>query len=330
MRVCLVGDFSAKFDEGFKNVTRYLDRYLSKDCQLIHLNVKQSCDAAFWLQELPKPDVIHYISAPSMLTFVLLSLLRLRWPEIPRVVSALHPSSLVLENSRTLHSLTSLSRPTLVLVQTPRSAAMFRKLGCRVDFLPNGVSTERFLPVTDKEQRKLRNKYCLAPEQYIALHVGHLSRKRNIQLMSQLQADETQVLVVGSTYLGEDQELSAELERQGCIIWRSYFPHIEEIYALADCFVFPTQLGGSLFMPLSVMEALACNLPVISTPSEGLTHFFEPGEGLVFSEATEIPSAFAQWRRSEPSVSTRSKIKPFSWTQVVGQLKDIYESLDAE
>lgn len=327
MRVCLIGDFSAQLDEGFKNVTRYLERYLSKDHQLIRLNLKRPLDPAFWLQRLPRPDVIHYVTAPTLLTFALLGLLRLRWPGVPRVVSALHPSSLRLADSRILHGLISLSRPTLMLVQASRSAPMFRGLGCRVEFLPNGVSTERFVPVTPEERRKLRSKYGLDTEQFIALHVGHLSRKRNIQLMSQLQADDTQVLIVGSTYLGEDEELSTGLEEQGCIIWRDYFPQIEEVYALADCFVLPTPLGGSLFMPLSVMEAMACNLPVISTPFEGLVHYFQPGEGLIFAEESEIPQALAQWRRSGSSAKTRSKVEPFSWDQVVRQLEDIYESL---
>jgi glycosyltransferase involved in cell wall biosynthesis len=327
MRVCLIGDFSAQLDEGFKNVTRYLDCYLSKDCQVIRLDVKRAHDPVFWLQRLPEPDVIHYVAGPSVLTFALLGLLRFRWHDVPRVVSVLHPSSLALENSRILSGLVSLSRPTLLLVQTPRSAAMFRKLGCRVAFLPNGVSTERFVPVSSEERRKLRNKYSLDSKQFIALHVGHLSRRRNIQLMSQLQADDTQVLIVGSTYLGEDEELSGEMERQGCIIWRNYFPQIEEIYALADCFVFPTPLGGSLFMPLSVMEAMACNLPVISTPFEGLVHYLEPGEGLIFANESSIPRALAEWRQSGCSARTRSKMETFSWTWVVKQLESVYENL---
>jgi glycosyltransferase involved in cell wall biosynthesis len=327
MRICLVGDFSEQLDEGFKNVTRYLEIYLSREHQLLRLDLKRPIAPTFWFRDLPRPDVIHYVTAPTLLTFALLGLLRLRWPTVPSVVSVLHPSSFRLEGSKTLRCLISLSRPTLLLVQASRSAAMFCELGCRIAFLPNGVGAERFVPVSPEERRKLRNKYGLDQGRFIVLHVGHLSRKRNIQLMSQLQTDGAQVLIVGSTYLGEDQELSAEMERRGCIVWKGYIPQIEEIYTLADCFVFPTPLGGSLFMPLSVMEAMACNLPVISTPFEGLVHYFQPGEGLVFADEGEIPQALVRWRQSGASARTRRQVEPFSWDRVVKQLGKIYKSV---
>jgi glycosyltransferase involved in cell wall biosynthesis len=35
-------------------------------------------------------------------------------------------------------------------------------------------------------------------------------------------------------------------------------------------------------MPLSVMEAMATNIPVISTPYEGLRTFFDEGNGIYY------------------------------------------------
>ena len=327
MRICLIGDFSAELDEGFKNVTRYLERYLSRDHELLQLDLKRPLDPAFWLRRLPEPDVIHYLSAPTLPAFALLGLLRLRWPGVPRVVSALHPSSLGLANSLLLRGLVRLSSPTLVLVQGSRSEAMFRELGRRVEFLPNGVSTERFVPLPEDVRRDLRNKHGLETGKYLVLHVGHLSRKRNIQLMSRLQTADTQVLIVGSTYLGEDKELSASLEDQGCIVWRGYVPQIEQVYAIADCFVLPTSPSGSLFMPLSVLEAMACNLPVVSTPFEGLLRYFEPGDGLIYSEESEIPAALERWRQGGFPASTRRKVEAYSWDDVVRRLEAIYKGL---
>ncbi len=78
-------------------------------------------------------------------------------------------------------------------------------------------------------------------------------------------------------------------------------------------------------MPLSVMEAMACNLPVISTPFEGLVHYFQPSEGLIFSDEREIPQALAQWRQSGASAKTRRQIESFSWDQLVEQLGNIYQ-----
>jgi glycosyltransferase involved in cell wall biosynthesis len=327
MRVCLIGDFSAHLDEGFKNVTRHLARGLSRYHELVRLNVKQPLGPVFWSSQLPKPDVVHYLSAPTAPTFLLLGLIRLRWPEVPTVVSALHPSSFSLENSVVLRWLVGISHPTLVLVQNPRSADMFRKLGCRTRYLPNGVDIARFAPATGERRDELRRKHGLLEEQYIVLHVGHLRRERNLEVMSRLQAPDTQVLIIGGTYLGEDRQLTQRLEDQGCLVWRGYSPRIEEIYALADAFVFPTSVGGSLFMPLSAMEAMACNLPVVSTPFEGLLHCFQATPGLIFTSEDDIPRALQWWRRSGLTAGTREKVEMFSWARVVSRLECIYHDV---
>lgn len=327
MRICLIGDFSAHLDEGFKNVTQYVARGLSPYHELVRLNLKQPLGPLFWSSQLPRPDVVHYLSAPTAPTFLLLGLIQLRWPGVPTVVSALHPSSLSLENSVVLRWLVGISRPTLVLVQNPRSAEMFRELGCRTRYLPNGVDIARFAPVTGEQRDRLRRKHGLPEEQYIVLHVGHLRRERNLVVMSRLQAPDTQVLIIGGTYLGEDRQLTQRLEDQGCVVWRGYFPSIEEIYALADAFVFPTLLGGSLFMPLSIMEAMACNLPVVSTPSEGLLHYFPATPGLIFTSEDDIPRALERWRQNGLTAATREKVEMFSWPRVVSRLECIYHDV---
>lgn len=327
MKVYLIGDFSARLDEGFKNVARCMARGLSRYHELVRLNLKQPLGPAVWSVQLKSPDVVHYLSAPTPLTFLLLAVLRLRWPGVPTVVSALHPSSLRLENSAVFRWLARISRPTLVLVQNPQSADMFRGLGCRIRYLPNGVDTERFLPVSKGRRKALRRKHGLPEKRHIVLHVGHLRAERNLEVISGLQAHDTQVLIVGGTYLGEDRQLTQRLKDQGCVVWRGYFPRIEEIYALADAFVFPTSLGGSLFMPLSVLESMACDLPVVSTRFEGLVHYFQDTRGLIFASEDDIPGALRRWRRSGLTAGTRDKVEAFSWTRVVSRLDGIYHDV---
>jgi len=327
MNICLIGDFSPHLDEGFKNVAQHLASGLSRTHELVRVNVRKLREARGWSGHSSRPDLVHYVSAPTALTFVVLAVARMRWPGVPRVVSALHPSSLGLRDSLLFRWLAAISRPTLVLIQNLRSEEMFRELGCRTRYLPNGVDIQRFAPIPRMRRDELRRKHGLPEEGYVALHVGHLRRERNIEMMSRLQAPDTQVLIVGGTYLGEDRRLADHLEGRGCVVWRGYFPAIEEAYALADAFVFPTSLGGSLFMPLSVMEAMACGLPVISTPFEGLVHYFEATQGLVFTDEEEIPLALKEWRRSDLAARTRDKVEVFSWARVVSRLGDIYQDV---
>jgi len=324
MKVCLIGDFSPHLDEGFKNVAQHLACGLSRTHDVTRVNVKNLLERRRWSGRSSRPDLIHYVSAPTLLTFVLLALARVRWPGVPTVVSALHPSSLDLRSDRLFRWLVAIAHPTLVLIQNRRSAEMFRDLGCRTRYLPNGVDTQRFAPVASAHRDSLRRKHGLPEEQYVVLHVGHLRRERNIEVMSRLQAVDTQVLIIGGTYLGEDRRLGDQLEGRGCVVWRGYFPAIEEAYALADAFVFPTPLGGSLFMPLSVLEAMACGLPVISTPFEGLAHYFAATHGLIFTDEDGIPLALKRWRQSGLTARTREKVELLSWERAVSRLDDIY------
>jgi len=72
------------------------------------------------------------------------------------------------------------------------------------------------------------------------------------------------------------------LKKYGFRIIDEYVPNIEEIYNLADCYVFPTfKRHNCIDMPLSVMEAMACNIPVISTKFGGLPKIFKEGNGLI-------------------------------------------------
>ena len=66
------------------------------------------------------------------------------------------------------------------------------------------------------------------------------------------------------------------LEGDGVIILREAFPEINELYQASDIYCFPvTELEGAMEIPLSVLEAMALNLPVITTRFGRLPELFE-------------------------------------------------------
>ena len=124
------------------------------------------------------------------------------------------------------------------------------------------------------------------------------------------------------------RKLYGVLNNSGCIVWRDYLKNIEETYALADCYIFPVEKGNSILMPLSVMEAMACNLPVISTKFEGLAKFFKGRNGLTYVEKTEdILSALTNLKGSGKRIDNREKVLSFSWKNIVETLNTIYVEL---
>ena len=157
-------------------------------------------------------------------------------------------------------------QPDLVLTQSAHWEQLFKAAGCRnLQFVPNGVDTARFKPATPDEKRALRQKYELSPDAFIVLHVGNTRTVRQLDVLPRLRQAGCEVIVVSSTTIRGDGEMDDRLTQAGCRIWNHYIEAVEEVYALADCYVFPLAQGvGAIEHPLSVIEAMATNLPVIT------------------------------------------------------------------
>jgi glycosyltransferase involved in cell wall biosynthesis len=141
-----------------------------------------------------------------------------------------------------------------------------------------------------------------------------------------VQGDDNQVIVVASTHHGNDPNIRDELAASGCKIWQRYCDHIEEVYALSNCYIYPVILG--IFAPLSVLEAMSCNLPVITTRHEWLTSVLKEGQGLKFAESNrEILQAIGDVKADGGKINTRNQVSPYSWKKVVQQLETFYKKL---
>ena len=119
------------------------------------------------------------------------------------------------------------------------------------------------------------------------------------------------------------------LKDAGCIVWTNYFPNLEEIYALSDCYVFPTiNRRACIETPLSVLEAMACNLPVITTKFGALPRMFKEGEGLFFIKSErEVSKIIEILKNNNLKIKTREKILPYSWEVIGKRLIKIYSEL---
>lgn len=331
LNICLLGDFSEQLDEGYKNASHHLAGGLDRIHHVVRLDVKRVGTAHFWRSAArARPDIIHAIAQPTYKSLVFVRLLQRVHRQARTVISALRPERYLAEGrfGAVQRRLMRLIRPDLVLVQYPEAEALFGRLGCRVAQLPNGVDLERFKPAPDGRKRLLRQRYGLEPGLPVALHVGHLAAARNLMALAELPKAGIQVLVAGSVYMGTDLNLIRQLEGAGFRILRGYQPCVEELYMLADCYVFPVRPGDSLSMPLSVLEAMSCNLPVITTRFRGLQTAFREGNGLRFVDHTDSLLAHVQAvLASSERPATREMVRAFSWQSVVGQLLAYYREL---
>lgn len=130
----------------------------------------------------------------------------------------------------------------------------------------------------------------------VALHVGHLRPNRGLHLLVALKqelGEEADVVIHASPTFPPDERLVEELERGGVLVRRGYVENIGDAYRACDVYVFPCtdEDGGAIELPLSVLEAVACRRPVVSTTFGALSAALSSTPGVVI---TESPHAFVQ------------------------------------
>jgi glycosyltransferase involved in cell wall biosynthesis len=331
INVCLLGDFSANLDEGYKNTGFYLAQELETNCIVHRLNIKKIGSVDFW-RELKriKPDLVHTIAQPTLASFIMTYLLGKLKMRTPTVISALRPERYFDTALLTWYQrrLIFTSRPDLMLVQSAKAEAVFEALGCTVSRLANGVDLKKFQAVNATYKRELRIKHGLDPDRPVVLHVGHLAEERNLLALAELPHADIQVVVAGSLYMGTHHDLISQLEAAGYHLFKGYQPNIAELYMMADCYVFPPKPGNSLAMPLSVLEAMACNLPVITTRFSGLEETFTERHDFRFIAPDEafLPQVQAVLACTTP-VQTRQMVQAFSWSAIAQRLISYYQEL---
>ena len=338
-RVCVVGeDLSGPPDEGLKKFVHQLARALRREHDLSVVSVSRQSSWPGAERVLPsrtflspglrrvlarhEPDVVVYAarSSSTFMAFVRGRVLRRYCPRARMVMLGLQPR----HHSRLERRLIPYLAPDLVCVQTRSSATYLRRLGCSTLLLPSGVDLDTFRPATPARRRALRAHYGLSADQPVVLHVGHLQPGRNLGVLADLAARANcQVVLVTSSSLEQAPGLAAPLRRAGVRVITDYQPCIEQLYQLADVYLFPVlSSDNAIEVPLSVLEAFACDLSVATTRFGGLPRLFE-GQGcagLRFVDSPpELVSAAEQLCHSTPS-GTRALAAPFSWERVASTL----------
>ncbi len=193
-------------------------------------------------------------------------------------------------------------------------------------YLHTGVELARFTPVTAEEKRALKHAYGLDPDRKVILHIGHLKRGRNIAQLLKI-APTRQVLLVTSTLTRAQQDVALREQltsTPNIHIYDTYLPRIEEIYQLADAYYFPVQSSSHCIdIPLSCLEAAACNLPVVTT-SFGAMREFEGKDGFLFLDefTPEKINAALDKALSLSEVRTREAVATYDWKYAARKLLD--------
>jgi len=325
VRVAFIGHFTetgATGDMGARAVARHLSAEMEKHHEVWRVDVR---DLSAWYRLAAfRPDIIHLVLGPTTEGLLASWLCMLPLHRAHLVISAPNPSPSLRRIA------VRLCNPDLVLVQSERSERFFRSLGIPARFLPNGVDTDRFTPVPAPTKRTLRSEHNLDPERFTLLHVGPIIPGRNLAPLAPLSEEGYQVVIVGREPV--DRGIMDRLTGAGCRVITRPVEHIEKYYQLADCYLFPVppdQLTASIETPLSVLEAMAANLPVITTRFGAIPRLFpSSGDGFVLLDhPDQLRQALESLRASPDPIRTRERVAPCSWQAIGVRLREYYEGL---
>lgn len=190
----------------------------------------------------------------------------------------------------------------------------------KITYLKTGVDTDKFVPVNDEQKALLKQKYGIGANKKVVLHVGHLKEGRNIAQLAKID-EKYQVLLVASTLTKDQQDANLKSSLQNCKnikIIDKFIPNIEEIYQLCDAYIFPTTLAcNCIDVPLSCLEAAACNKPIITTPFGEMAQF-KGNDGFYFTESFDKEQINALIEKATTNNSpTRQAVLPYHWQEAV-------------
>lgn len=133
-----------------------------------------------------------------------------------------------------------------------------------------GIDVNKIYSTTAEKDKK-RHELQIPQNARILLSVGELSKRKNhevvVRALSEIDDKNVIYLICGEgqldTYL---EDLSKSLGVSGRVFFLGFRKDVIEVCKISDIFVFPSQQEG---LPVALMEAMLCGLPVICTNIRG-------------------------------------------------------------
>ncbi|MCL6536629.1 MAG: glycosyltransferase [Armatimonadetes bacterium] len=145
--------------------------------------------------------------------------------------------------------------------------------------IPNGVPTDEYAPDPDR-RAQWRQAHGIEPHATVLVHVGRFAPPKNhallVEAFAQVRADAPLylLLVGGGELENAVREQVAGLGLESRVRFLGVRADVADILRASDVFVLSSRVEGN---PLSVMEAMAAGLPVVSTAVGGVPELVREG-----------------------------------------------------
>jgi glycosyltransferase involved in cell wall biosynthesis len=293
--------------EGFRIVPLPMARTLSPRAQW------RAFRALLKLFRAERPDMVH----AHMPISGLLARIAARLAGVPRVAYTGHgflfnqPGPLARRAASLAMEWLGGRLTDIYLTVSTEEAADARRLWLhrRAEAAGNGRDPARFRP--DPEARLcIRAALGVPPERVVVVAVSRLVRHKGYpELLAAMRDVDAELWVVGERLAsdrGEDMELHFAASGLGARLRRlGYREDVPAVLAAADIFVLPSHFEG---LPMSVIEAMLCALPVVATDIRGPREQVVAGQTGLLVPARRVTPLAAALRRLAEDASLRARM----------------------
>jgi len=224
-----------------------------------------------------------------------------------------------------------LSKKIIVLNSSVRDYII--KLGAdenKISYIPNGVETLLFSPASAERKKTIRRRYSFPLNKPIILFVGRLVEKKGFDKL--FDARDKDYLIV---FVGEGEVPKYMREDKNVIFFGKVPPNkLSEIYKASDVFCLPSNGEG---FPLSIQEAMATGLPIITTNHPGYNRYLDKKHvKLINPTAEHIKKVINEIISNSSLIKKMSKYskkaatKEFNWDRNINNLIKIYEKVNGK
>lgn len=200
-----------------------------------------------------------------------------------------------------------------------------------------GIDLSRFTVASADQKEQIRRELGLQEGETFAFTVGNVIPRKNqavlIRAVKELCDPGFHLFIAGDGPLEEAlKDLSRELGVEKQVHLLGFRRDVYRLSSAADLFLFSSRQEG---LSVSVMEAMACGLPIVASSIRGNTDLIDPGEG-GFLVAPDDAAGFAGAIRqilSDPDVGelmkahNLKKIRDYGTEAVLQQMAQLYKSV---
>ena len=189
----------------------------------------------------------------------------------------------------------------------------------------------------EEEKEKIREELHLNKEDAFAITVGNLIKRKNqitlIEAVNRLDNPHFHLFICGDGQCYEElKKAASDLGIRSQIHFLGFRKDVEKLCGAADIFLFASVQEG---LPVAVMEAMACGLPIVASKIRGNSDLIDSGKGGYLVQPKDVDGfakAIISVIKDKKKVESMEnynfeKIKEYSKEKVIDQMAKLYESL---